>query len=270
MTKSINPCLVFEKWKEVAYVMKRIIACVLVLCGLSILMFGCAKESDINVSFCEYPGLKWGMTVDEVRAALNLEEDQISAEYIGEKTSRLVVKDLTLFDNQVEIALFNFLPPERGQYGLVPSELGVFGLANVEVYFTEDTDMARVCDAIIEIYGDDVSSVPAYYLRDGEVVEEIWARPDAAEFGHWWTGNSKIEDVIPAEKMQEVIEYYASVFPEATMNTIEEWLELRNFGLIKLWDHSIEDGYTPAEGYTGKGVKFYGDDICQLLLNYGK
>ena len=254
---------------------KWVTAVAVLVCA--ILLISCATnpkwtEPELDgPTMLEFPGIKWGMTVDEVKAALNLEEDQISAEYYGEEVCRLVVKDLTLFDNQVEIALFDFLPPERGRYGLVPSETDVFGLSDIQAYFTEDTDMIKVRDTMIEIYGEgNTYGHTAHYLIDGEIVERIWPGETSAEYHYYWPGSSKTKDVIPAGKMQEEIAHYASVFPEATMDTIEELIGLRTLGLIGLVDHTVKEGYTPATGYTGKVVKFYGSDICQLRLNYGE
>ena len=242
--------------------MKRIIASVLVLFSLSMLMIGCSKESDINAGLVEYPGLKWGMTVDEVKAALNMVEEQITAEVNYEDFILLSVKDLTLFDNPLKVAQFYFLP----------SENGVYGLGNIEAYFTEDTDMTKVRDTMVEIYGDGDIWIGANYVMNGHGELEVsYGKKDPTRLHHYWKASKKIEDVIPAQKMQEAIEYFATFHPNATKDTIEEWVKLANIGYIHLVDSSVKDGNTEASAeYTNKCVSFDGSFILHMLQNFGK
>ena len=243
-------------------IMKKVIACVLVLFSLSILMISCSKESDIDVGLIEYPGLKWGMTVDEVKAALNIEEDQINDEYKYEDFTVLYVKGLSLFDNPLKVVLFYFLP----------SENGVYGLGNIEAYFTEDTDMTEVRDTMIGIYGDgDIWTGANNILNGYGELEVSYGKKDPTRFHHYWKASKKMEDVIPSDKMQEAKEYYASVNPKATMKTIDEWVELANVGLIHLVDSSAKEGNTEATAkFTNKCVRFDGSFILQMLQRFGK
>ena len=242
--------------------MKRMIACVLVLFSLVLCLTACSNETKLDASLVEFPGLKWGMTPEEVKEALDITDDQLISEFKQGEIIQISVNNLTLFGYPLNSALFYFLP----------SENGVYGLGNIEAYFTEDTDMAKVRDTMVGIYGDgDIWTGANHQINAEGELETIYGAKDPTIFQHYWKASSKIKDVIPAKSMEAVTEFFASVNPKATRDTVEEWVELANIGLIHLTDSSVNKGHTgDSTIYTNKCVTFGGDFILALLQKFGK
>ena len=122
----------------------------------------------------EFPGLKWGMTVDEVKAALKIKEDQIlKDEQIvsspGNKVYdewELYIKDLTVFDRKVTLGIFTFIArtedqiPEGREY--MDHTSGKFVLQGVRVFLDEETDMEKLEQTMTAVYGQGVGGVYQY------------------------------------------------------------------------------------------------------------
>ena len=213
-------------------------------------------------SLMEFPGLKWGMTPEEVKSALNLNKENLVFETINSDVAELMVRDITLFGYPLKGAIFWFMP----------SADGVYGLANIQAYFTEDTDMAKVRDAMIEVYGDgDVWSGADYYIIDDELTTS-YGQKNPSILQHYWNSGSKIKDVVPRENWAAVTEYYETIYAGASQETISEWMEKVVIGRISLTDAS-KDGeyYTEDVPITTKNrVTFSGDLILRLLQKFGK
>ena len=54
--------------------MKKLIVCVLIL---SLVLCGCAEKRDYDPAKMEYPGLRWGMSPEEVQGALGFSDADI-------------------------------------------------------------------------------------------------------------------------------------------------------------------------------------------------
>ena len=97
-----------------------------------------------NPQMLELPGVAWFATPDEVKEALNISEEQILWE---STTSGYVlsmnVTDITLFGREVPYAKFDF-----GFGGSGDTEL-----QKATVFFSENTNMNKLKQELIEIYG---------------------------------------------------------------------------------------------------------------------
>ena len=97
-----------------------------------------------NPQMLEVPGVEWLATPDEVKAALNISEEQI----LWESTTSgyvlgMYVTDITLFGRDVSFAEFNFWFGDSGDTEL----------QKATVFFSENTNMNKLKQELIEIYG---------------------------------------------------------------------------------------------------------------------
>lgn len=178
-----------------------------------------------NTQMLELPGVKWFASPDEVKAALNITEDQILAEsttsgYVME----MYVTDLTLYGRDVSLAKFDFWFGSDGDTEL----------QRALVFFSEYTNMKKLEKELVEIYGPCKSEADIRSLYDNTIerVERIWSSvfpletsaenendynalegnpfQDALDdpdymIRHWVTENGL--SIIP----EEVVEYFKSV-----------------------------------------------------------
>ena len=86
----------------------------------------------------EFPGLKWGASVEEVKTALNIQEEQISTDDFQEAnnfdTHLLHVKDITFFGEEVSLGCFKFRSVDEEN----------LGLSYIMLFLDEDTDMEHL------------------------------------------------------------------------------------------------------------------------------
>ena len=86
----------------------------------------------------EFPKLKWGASVEEVKTALNIQEEQISTDDFQEATNfdthLLHVKDITFFGEEVSLGCFKFRSVDEENVGL----------SYIMLFLDEDTDMEHL------------------------------------------------------------------------------------------------------------------------------
>lgn len=136
-----------------------------------------------NPAMLEFPGVKWFVTPDELKEALNITEEQILSEYIDTPendegwdydTYYLDVADLVLFDREVTYAHFQFRRDPSYD----------FGFDTAMVMFAEDTDMQVLKEELIDIYGTGVGSEYEHYIYE------------KAEKHYFTAHNSKMEQTL--------------------------------------------------------------------------
>ena len=180
-----------KKWVSVVAV---------VVCA--ILLISCAtnpKASKPKVddpTLLEFPGIKWGATMEEVKEALNITEEQISSEKTespnhSEDTGDLIVTDITLFGVEVPIAGFEF----RANPG---QEVRLY---RITVHLAEDADMDKMRETLTEVYGKDVGEYFISYspyanteeYKDGTLVRSDWVLREGKKSGDarlWFLANN--------------------------------------------------------------------------------
>jgi hypothetical protein len=133
-----------------------------------------ALEEDNRAGMLEFPGLKWGMTVEEVKCALNITQQQIlrdeQYEYPpdgGNADERwdLYVKDLQIFGHKVNMAGFEFVrisDDDPNNAAVAGNTGGAFALWHIQVFLDEETDMEKLEQELTMAYGQGVGGVYNY------------------------------------------------------------------------------------------------------------
>lgn len=179
---------------------KWVTAVAVIVCA--ILLISCAtnpKWTEPKVddpTLLEFPGIKWGATMEEVKETLNITEEQISSERTespnhSEDTGDLIVTDITLFGVEVPIAGFEF----RANPG---QEVRLF---RITVCLAEDADMDKMRETLTEVYGKDVGEYFISYspyanteeYKDGTLVRSDWVLREGKKSGDarlWFLANN--------------------------------------------------------------------------------
>lgn len=125
-----------------------------------------------NPQMLELPGVEWFATPEEVKAALNITEDQILTEYTTSGfVLEMYVTDLTLFGREVPLARFDFWFNNSGNTAL----------RYALVFFSEDTNMKKLEKELVEIYGPGQSESYVHSLYDNNI--DLVKRFDYGVFG---------------------------------------------------------------------------------------
>ena len=152
----------------------------------------------------EIPGMTWGATPEEVKAALNLPEENYLEDGLLADTSRMIVaEDFTLFGEEVAYGRFSFMRHLSTQN---------WALSSVELYYKDETDMAAVKDALTELYGgpNEDPGFTKYRISNGTVVEDVEMGFSGTRIGEgvvsgWWQSTAKRVHVLPADVMEKMI-----------------------------------------------------------------
>mgnify|MGYP003303912913 CR=1 FL=1 len=240
---------------------KKVNAIILAFAVSILFLTACTKSSEpenFDVSLLEYPGLKWGMTPEEVIDTLNISEEQVHKKESGSLTAT----DLSLFGYPLKGVEFYFSTTE-GSYAN--------GLCSIIAYFTEDTDMTLVRDAMIKIYGEgDTWSGLDYHIgADGELhsYADIMKNPNRLQ--HYWRISGKVGDLV--EDMEDVVAFFENAYPDASRETIEEYLNLHHIAGIGLVDTAETEGPLIDSSIATKNVvQFNGIGVMWFMQNFGK
>ena len=149
----------------------------------------------------EIPGLKWGATPEEIRAALDLPAEKYIYDVpYHENRWLMVVQNVEFFGEEVAYGRFSFVKNDWNED---------FTFKMAELFYKDETDMALVKDALTELYGDPNESLgfTRYRVRNGAVeaytdgFRAYYPDKDKAVFGYWQSGAMK-GDFIPADVQQ--------------------------------------------------------------------
>lgn len=242
-----------------------------------------------NPEMLELPGVEWFATPEEVKAALNITEDQILAEsttsgYVME----MYVTDLTLYGRDVSLAKFDFWFGSDGDTEL----------QRALVFFPENTNMKKLEKELVEIYGpgqseSDIRSLYnnnigrvksfgksvfaletsadneiAYDALDGNPFQDALEDPDYM-IRHWVTENGL--SLIP----EEVAEYFKSGEVKDVPQDEDELMETLDqipWISITLSNRNAITIYRDAGGTDGEVYRRYTNNYIQfdakLLADY--
>ena len=163
-----------------------------------------------NPQMLELPGVAWFATPDEVKEALNISEEQILWE---STTSGYVlsmnVTDITLFGREVPYAKFDFWFGDNGNTELWKAS----------VFFSEHTNMNRLKQELIEIYGPGIDEPYRYDVPHDGTDLELSNLEASAESEDGWDaieGNPYRDALEDPDYMAHhwVLENGSSVIPE--------------------------------------------------------
>jgi len=186
----------------------------------------------------EFPGLKWGASVEEVKDALNLTDEQVIAdEALGTQDRRLTVSGLEYFGSQVERAVFVF----------AGNDDTVTELYTLRLIYADGTDMAQIRDNMKEIYGPGSDyGFTDYAIHDGEAQsfinynygtkveygtamsdDIVYKVPDNHPMIHRWASTAKGTDILS----QEVVDAFIALYTDPTFanhasrEAVLEWID---------------------------------------------
>lgn len=195
------------------------------------------------------PGLKWGMSQEEVAAALDL-----PAEDIVGKGYMLQFEGMEILGFAAERVLILFASGEPR-------------LSRIAVYFPDDTDMEAVKAQLVQLYGEPAESWTALaprgllYNASKETLEEHLANlPESTPATVWetdahnlfWTSDKVLADLLGKEEL----EAWITMYPEIYHPYFREYVENQISGCV-----FMSDNY---------GNQFLqSDEYKNLLLFYG-
>ena len=164
-------------------------SCFKVLCMVLIiaLLAACSKDTTAdNISLLEFPGVNWGTTVEEVKAALKVKDEQIiQDEFTSSSEHQLVLTNVEFFGGKVELAYFKFTNLTGG----VPV------LYDIRLNYSADTDMAVIRDNLIKLYGPGTNyGFTDYAIHEGKAKSFVnYNRSDEVEYGTNIESNAFVE-----------------------------------------------------------------------------
>ena len=127
-----------------------------------------------------YPGLRWGMTPDEVKQALQLRDKQIKSESVSEEVTdyTISVTDLECFGEKINLAVFRF--SDGTKMG------GPYRLYDVKLFYPDQqcanpVDMDKIVAAVTDYYGQPDQEI---ITRDFEMNATTRPVPEGAYYWH--------------------------------------------------------------------------------------
>ena len=214
-------------------------------------------------SLLEFPGLKWGMTPEEVKTSLSITDDQIIAEQSSEPSDgyeekTFAVINMDFFGAKADSLAFRFVK-RNGQK---------FALDGIQLMYADDIDMAVVRDNLVEIYGKGYDrGLPEFFIYNGEIHSQmlnfydstpqygklvdgqiVYEERDPTLVRHGWNSTAKGTDVYSQEVIEAIVDYYEN--PEwdesrrADRDVVLEFLDTNPLVVVKCM---------VMEGTTGSG-----------------
>lgn len=262
---------------------KKLIALVSILVILVISLTACGNVNSgkPNVSRLEFPGLKWGMTPEEVKTSLSISEEMIiKEEYIDyepyEDEFRLTVSGAQYFGSDADNIIFRFWEYNNQTV-----------LYAVQVTYPSETNMAVVRDNLIGIYGPGTDygftnyelhkspgeteyTVQSYIdwnnsnsIEFGKSIEENAKNPEPPdEINHRWAGTAKGSEIISKEDLEIIIKAFGDdVGTYADRDTVLEYLDKKVLATIR-----CRDGYTVEDVEFRPAVVFTAPYITNIMV----
>ena len=257
--------------------MKKLIAFILGLALLVVCLSACEiapKTEKPDVSLLEFPGLKWGMTPEEAKAALNITDDMITEEKTYGDELRITLSGSRYFGADAESVTLRFY-----QYS------DKTALWNVQVTYAPGTDMAAVRDNLIDIYGPGTDhgftdyeifngAVQSYVnwnhtnqINPGTTIEDNAKNPNPpGEIYHRWAGTAKGNKLFTDEEIEMIVAAFGSAEgPQIDRETVLEYLDKKVFVTML-----CRDGYTNQAGVEYRPcVSFTGGHVSYIKMTTG-
>lgn len=259
----------------------RFVPVVLIFAVLTLLLVACSNNNKTSISLLEFPGLKWGMTPEAVKEALDISEEMIiKEEYIDyepyEDEFRLTISGARYFGLDADNLIFRFWEYNNQTV-----------LYAVQVTYPSETNMAVVRDNLIEIYGPGTDygftnyelnrrpgeteyTVQSYIdwnnsnsIEFGKSIEENAKNPEPAdEINHRWAGTAKGSEIISKEDLEIIIKAFGDdVGTYADRDTVLEYLDKKVLATIR-----CRDGYTVEDVEFRPAVVFTAPYITNIMV----
>lgn len=229
--------------------MKKLLICLL---SLSLLLCGCGpKEPEYDADLLEYPGLRWGMTLEEVQSALGFSDADILDSAIGtfnpeRPTSpayhNYSVGNLEIFGfptAQVILRFYEYAGHEPG-------------LGEMVVYFpdgyegSDATDMDALRRTLTEHYGEKAEVVTMVSWDDwsGEVQKDEYPYP--GDDPCYWVAKTTVRDLLTEEELEKLHGISNASRAEAGLDrnlpSLEEFCQTQENAAVTLNLRTYEEG----------------------------
>ena len=253
--------------------MKRFTVLGIILLILCLFLTACSINTPDPVvgdpALLEFPGLKWGMMPDEVKDALQLSEKQIAMDQMTGHTDALsadqwviIADDLEFFDREIQSAYFTF-------YRYAGEK---FGLAQVTLYYPDDTDMLALRDELLDVYGEGLTGKTTvsfdsegnpHYLDQTELFQGLYVQ--------WWESEPVLTTMFSKEEQNSIIAHYAELQPLASRDTIAEVLSYAHVSLDCGETSEQVEIYEDKNPYISrKHVSYNAVTIVEWMQKFGK
>lgn len=246
---------------------KRFVPFVLILTILTLFLSACSNNNKTSISLLEFPGLKWGMTPEEVKESLNIRDDMIVSESHPHNSLEITVSGLQYFGSGTDNVISRYNTLGDGSYALY----------NVSLYYPEGTDMAVIRDKLIEIYGPgtdygytdydlDRNTLRSYvqWINLNNKREKKWdtsieanaKNPNPTEqIEHWWASTGKGSKTFSDEEIEKFVSAFGdNVGTYADRETVMEYLDKAVKATIRCAETSNLN--LPSVSFTGKYINF--------------
>ena len=221
-----------------------------------------------DLPFLFFPEASWGLQPYQIKEIFELTEDQIITEGQSDDRYILHVKDISFFDSEVASAKFSFLTTDVGQHLL----------AEVTLFYPEETDMAEVKNALTEFYIEpkEGNGFTRYRMTDAGTVESYIDygiidpdNPGSSEATAWWESSVTLINVL-ADNIQEKMLKRAILLnknDESMREVVLEYLDKEPSMYICCTDNSnLADLNSP---YCTRNVVFFNAlEYIQIIISY--
>ena len=253
--------------------MKRFTFLGIILLILCLFLTACSTNTPDPVvgdpALLEFPGLKWGMTPEEAKDALQLSEKHIAMDQMINHTEGslfeqwvLVAHDLEFFDREIQGAYFTF-------YRYAGEK---FGLAQVNLYYPDDTDMLALRDELLAVYGEGITEKTAvsfdsegnpHYLDQTELFQGLYVQ--------WWESEPVLTTMFSKEEQNAIIAHYVEQQPLASRDTVAEVLSHAHVSLDCGETNEQVEIYEDKNPYISrKHLSYNAVTIVEWMQKFGK
>ena len=169
-----------------------VLAAVVVCVAAAVCLLTNPVETDKEL--LNYPGLQWGMTIEEVQSALGFSNDAIVKVEDRGNVMGYYVEGLNYFGLPVEQILLNF----TSSYG------NPYGLYEVIVLLPDDTDMEKAKQTMTAYYGDPIDSYT--YMADWTYGKET--TEESEEGNDLWLSQATIGNTFSEGELELMLQFY--------------------------------------------------------------
>ena len=232
---------------------------ILLLTVFLLIMFsGCGGPAAANPdSLFHFPGLSWGMSPEEVKAALPIQDGEIEESPFSSAADYNSYTILWAPDQQVyfgEAAYHIFFRFQ--DWG----KTGRYQLHRIELYYPEDCPMETVRRELSASYGEELT---ADRLAEQPTLGALEMQPPAPDSAHEadWAGQS-LAEVLTQQEQDDDWVFLSTQNPELTREDFDAFLSQESPVQIRWYDNAY-DTVTPEvpEGYTQNLASFQANYI---------
>lgn len=251
-----------------------------VLLLISFCLTGCAQVSKIDISTISehlfaFPGLTWNATPDEVRDVLKLKDAQIK---LDEQTD--IAQDETEPDTWTMLVTgleFADRPVHSAKFVFVRYPGNDFGLSNVTLFFSDETDMYEIKGELVRHFGQGKDGFEGYRITEEGTVEKTTDRqaPKEDEMPCYWYCDAKFADAFPDETKEAIMGRFTGLYPNASSQTLAEYLNNMLLASLSVSDYHMQAQLTEYFGQdnpyiTHNHIVFSGDLFVMWSQQFGK